>query len=39
MSLGTLNKLHNFKCNDIIIKNNFSENLLGVTIDNKLDFT
>ena len=38
MSLATPNKLSNFKCNDIIFKNNFFENLLGVTIDNKLDF-
>ena len=39
MTLGTPNTLPNFKCKNIIIKNSASEKLLGVIIDNKLDFT
>ena len=38
-TLWTPNALHNFKCNNITIKNNASEKLLGVIIDNRLDFT
>ena len=38
-NLWTPNALHNFKCNNITIKNNASEKLLGVIIDNRLDFT
>ena len=34
MTLGTPNKLPKFKCNDIIIKNSFSEKLLGIIIGN-----
>ena len=39
MTLGTPNTLPNFKCKNITIKNSASEKLLGVIIDNKLDFT
>ena len=39
MALGTPNTLPNFKCKNITIKNSASEKLLGVIIDNKLDFT
>ena len=39
MTLGTPNNLPNFKCKNITIKNSVSENLFGVIIDNKLDFT
>ena len=38
MTLGTPNTLPNFKCKNITIKNSSSEKLLGVIIDNKLDF-
>ena len=38
MILGTPNTLPNFKCKKIIVKNSVSEKLLGVIIDNKLDF-
>ena len=34
MTLGTPNTLPNFKCKNITIKNNVSEKLLGVIIDN-----
>ena len=39
MTLGTPNTLPNFKCKNITIKNSVSEKLLGVFIDNNLDFT
>ena len=39
MALGTPNTLPNFKCKNITIKNSVSEKLLGVIINNKLDFT
>ena len=39
MILGTPNTLPNFKCKNSTIKNSASEKLLGVIIDNKLDFT
>ena len=39
MTLGTPNTLPNFKCKNITIKNSVSEKLLGVIINNKLDFT
>ena len=39
MTLGTPNTLPNFKCKNITIKNSVSEKLLGVIIDNKLEFT
>ena len=39
MILGTPNTLPNFKCKNITIKNSASEKLLGVIIDNKIDFT
>ena len=39
MTLGTPNTLPNFKCKNIKVKNSVSEKLLGVIIDNKLDFT
>ena len=38
MTLGTPNTLLNFKYKNITIKNSASEKLLGVNIDNKLDF-
>ena len=38
-ALGTPNTLPNFKCNNITIKDSTSEKLLGVIIDDKLDFT
>ena len=39
MTFVTLNTLPNFKCKNITIKNSASEKLLGVIVDNKLDFT
>ena len=39
MTLGTPNTLPDFKCKNITMKNSASEKLLGVIIDNKLDFT
>ena len=39
MALGTPNTLPNFKCKNITIKNSVSKKLLGVIINNKLDFT
>ena len=33
------NNLCNFSCDDIIIKNSLSEKILGLTIDNNLDFS
>ena len=39
MTLGTPNTLPRFKCKNITIKNSASEKLLGVIMDNKLDFT
>ena len=36
---GTPNNLPNFKCENIAIKNSACEKLLGVIIDNRLDFT
>ena len=39
MTLGTSNTLPNFKCKNTKIKNSAFEKLLGVIIDNKLDFT
>ena len=39
MTLGTPNNLPNFKCKNIKIKNSASKKLLGVIINNKLDFT
>ena len=39
MARGTPNNLPNFKCENIAIKNSASEKLLGVIIDNRLDFT
>ena len=38
-SWNTYNTLLNFKCKNITIKRSDSEKLLGVIIDNKLDFT
>ena len=38
MTLGNENNLCNFSCDDIIIKNSFSEKILGLTIHNNLDF-
>ena len=39
MTLGNGNNLCDFSCDDIIIKNNFSEKILGFTIVNNLDFS
>ena len=39
VTLWTPNTLANFKFENIKIKNSVSEKLLGVIIDNKLDFT
>ena len=39
MTLGAPNTLPDFKCKNITIKNSACEKLLGVIIDNKLDFT
>ena len=39
MTLGTPNTLPNFKCKNTTTKNSVSEKLLGVIINNKLDFT
>ena len=39
MTLGNGNNLCDFSSDDIIIKNSFSEKILGLTIDNNLDFT
>ena len=39
VTLGTPNTLPNFKCKNIAIKNSASKKLLGVIMDNKLDFT
>ena len=39
MTLGNGNNLCDFSCDDIIIKNSLSEEILGLTIDNNLDFS
>ena len=39
MSLGNGNNLGNFSSGDIIIKNSLSGKMLGITIDNNLDFS
>ena len=39
MTLGNGNNLCNFSCDDIIIKNSFSDETFGLTIDNNLDFS
>ena len=39
LTIGTPNNLTKFKCKNITIKNSTSEKLLGVIINNKLDFT
>ena len=39
MTLGNRNNICNFACNDTIIKNSLSEKILGLTIDNNLDFS
>ena len=38
MTLGNGNNLFDFSCDGIIIKNSLSEKILGLTIDNNLDF-
>ena len=38
MTLGTPNTFPTFKFKNIVIKNSASEELLGVIIDNELDF-
>ena len=39
VTLGTHKTLPTFKCENIAIKNNVSEKILGAIIDNKFDFT
>ena len=39
MTLGNGNNIFNFACNDTIIKNSLSEKILGLAIDNNLDFS
>ena len=39
MTLGNGYNLRNFSCHDIIIKNSLSEKILGLTIDNNLDYS
>ena len=39
MTLGSGNNICNFACNDTVIKNSLSEKILGLTIDNSLDFS
>ena len=39
MTLGNGNNLFYFPCDDIIIKNSLFEKILGLTIDNNLDFS
>ena len=39
ITLRNGNNLCNFSCDDIIIKNSLSEKILGLTIDNNLDFS
>ena len=39
MTLGNGNNLWNFSCDDIIIKSSLSEKVLGLTIDNSLEFS
>ena len=39
MTLGNGNNLCKFSCDDIIIKNSLSEKILGLTINNNLDFS
>ena len=39
MTLGNGNNLCDFSCDDIIIKNSLLEKILGLTINNNLDFS
>ena len=39
MTLENGNNLCDFSCDDIIIENSLSEKILGLTIDNNLDFS
>ena len=39
MTLRNENNLCNFSCDDTIIKKSFSEKIIGLTIDNNLDFS
>ena len=39
MTLGNWNNLFNFECDDAIFKNSLSNKLLGLTIENNLDFS
>ena len=39
MTLGNSKNLCDFSCDDIIIKNSLSKKILGLTIDNNLDFS
>ena len=39
MTFENGNNLWNFACDDIIIKSSFSEKILGLTMDNNLDFS
>ena len=39
MTFGNGNNFYYFSCDDIEIKNSLSEKILGLTIDNNLDFS
>ena len=39
MTLGNGRNLSNFSCDDMIIKNNLSEKILGLIVDNNRDFS
>ena len=39
MTLGNGSNICDFSCDDIIIKNILSEEILGVTVDNNLHFS
>ena len=39
MTIGNGNNLCDFSCDDIVIKNSLSEKILGLTLDNTLDFS
>ena len=39
MSLGNGSNLCNFTCDDVTIQKSFSEKMLGLILDNNLDFS
>ena len=39
MTFGNGNNFYYFSCDDIKLKNSLSEKILGLTIDNNLDFS